>query len=154
MKYIVTKSFNKDGIWGRFDIDVGETLNSMNGIICYNDHQVCFERSQNAHDHFTFDEDGNGLERRMLIDEIFSILSEMHKKYDDAVKEILNDETLTPEEREEAISKLVDEAALAFERIHADAELDALLTNGVWNHSFYVAQISTLQKLKYVICEV
>ena len=80
MKYIVHTRFRGKAICGDVNLPALTECECDGVVIKYNDKPICFVSSENAHQYFAIDEDGMGMERGNLTQEIQTILA----KRDDA----------------------------------------------------------------------
>ena len=151
MKYLVVKEFNENGIWGRFNLPVGTEVVASGGKLYFGSKPICGEASQQSHAFFARNDDGKAQERHELAMSIIAKLNKMQSDYKAKVEAVQSNMLLPPWEREERISEIVDESALAFERIHGTARADACLTNGFWNHDFFNAPIQTLELIMSLV---
>lgn len=151
MKYIVAKAFNGNGFWGRFDLPVGTEVVESGGLLYFGSKKICYATADNAHNFFVRNDDGKGEERFALTQAIKAKIQAKKNDYAAKVNAIASNMLLPPWEREERISEIVDESALAFERIHGNAIADACLTDGIWNHDFFNAPIQTLELIMSLV---
>lgn len=151
MKYLVVKEFNENGIWGRFNLPVGTEVIASGGKLYFGSKPICGEASKQSQDFFARNDDGKGEERFALTQAIKAKIQTKKNDYAAKVNAIASNMLMPPWEREERISEIVDESALAFERIHGNAIADACLTYGIWNHDFYTAPIQTLELIMSLV---
>ena len=151
MKYIVAKAFNKGGISGMFNLPVGTEVIESGGLLHFGSKKICWVTGADAKNYFARNDDGKGEERFALTQAIKAKIQAKKNDYAAKVNAIASNMLLPPWEREERISEIVDESALAFERIHGNAIADACLTNGFWNHDFFNAPISTLELIMSLV---
>lgn len=121
--YITTKHLKGEGICGTVSIPYGTKLNAEDGFIICPSGPVCAVTSQNAYDHFSQDDDGQGLERGKLVKDILRRLKRLKpsaQRYDHVWGKIWADERLQKYRRTE----------------HAD--------HWLWNYDFYNATIEDL----------
>ena len=123
MKYIVYKHFEGIGIDGNFDIPVGAECECENKLISYQGREVCYIASENAHKYFMRNDDGNGIYRGELIDEIVFYLH----THEEAWELVVN-----------------DPICQAYRRIEHD-------DNWLWSNAFYNASIETLEYIEHLI---
>ena len=121
------------------------------GRLYFGSKPICNVNSDNAHNFFARNDDGKGEERFALTQAIKAKIQAKKNDYAAKVNAIASNMLLPPWEREERISEIVDESALAFERIHGNAIADACLTNGFWNHDFFNAPIQTLELIMALV---
>ena len=131
MRYIVTHRFRCNAICGPVNLPYGTTCEEHDGILVLEDgRRLCAVTSQNAYDYFSRDDDGNGLERGKLVEEIKSRMEKRDAKH---------------QARWDAL--WADEVANHFRRPdHADF--------WVWGQAFYQADIRDLEHILKLIKEV
>ena len=78
-RYITTNRFVGDAICGRLYIPYGEKLEAADGFIVCEHGPVCAITSQNAYNHFSQDDDGRGIERGKLVQDILHRLRKLMK---------------------------------------------------------------------------
>ena len=82
MKYVVHKRFKKKALCGQVNIPATTECNEENGCIYLLDGRaICYTDSMNACQHFARDDDGNGMLRGNLTQEIMRILTKRDKNY-------------------------------------------------------------------------
>lgn len=129
MVYITTKRFNKKAICGIVDIPQSTKCECIDNIIYYEKYPLCYITSENAHQFFSRNDDGNGLLRGQLIQKIQKTLSESEPN----------------EEGESLWDKIMENPMCqSFKRIdHEDFWL--------WNHEFFNADIESLRYIANLI---
>lgn len=70
MEYIAHRPFHRKALGGEVNIKRGETLQEKGGVLFYNGIPVCMVSCQAAKEHFSINNDGNGLCRGDLTYEI------------------------------------------------------------------------------------
>lgn len=127
-KYIAHKRFKSIGIELNFNIPYGTDLIEVENYICtLNGNIICLATSQNAYDYFARNDDGNGLERGKLIQEIKKVLSKKDSGYQDRWDKVWE-----------------DEVCLKYKRVeYADYF--------IWNHEFHNAPIKDLQYIANLV---
>lgn len=128
--YITTKRFAGDAICGRISIPYGAKLEVVDGFIVCEHGPVCAVTSQNAYDHFSQDDDGRGLERGELVQDILRRLCRLKQtdtRYQHVWDKIWADARLRKYKRPE----------------HADYWL--------WNYDFYNASIEDLTYIRNLV---
>ena len=74
ISYITRKRYKKKCIQGDVNLPYNtECFCNENGLILYNNKPVCYNTSQDAFDYFARNDDGNGLERAQIIENILSL---------------------------------------------------------------------------------
>ena len=131
MRYIVTRRFRCNAICGPVNLPYGATCEEHDGILVLEDgRKLCADTSQNAYDYFSRDDDGMGLERGKLVQDIRRTLERRDAKH---------------QARWDAL--WADEVANHFRRPdHADF--------WVWGQAFYQADIRDLEHILKLIKEV
>lgn len=129
-KYITTKRFVGDAICGRLSIPHGAKLEAKDGFIVCEHGPVCAVTSQNAYDHFSQDDDWQGLERGKLVQDI---LHRLHK-----------------------LKRHEQRSAIIWGKIWADARCQKYkrpehTDHWLWNYDFYNASIDDLQYIRNLI---
>lgn len=82
MRYIVTRRFRGKAICGEVNLPYGTTCEEHDGILVLEDgRRLCAVTSQNAYDYFSRDDDGNGLERGKLVEDITSRMEKRDAKH-------------------------------------------------------------------------
>ena len=82
MRYIVTRRFRCNAICGPVNLPYGTTCEEHDGILVLEDgRKLCADTSQNAYDYFSRDDDGHGLERGKLVEEITSRMENRDAKH-------------------------------------------------------------------------
>ena len=74
MKYIVTKRFKGKTICGNVNLAYGTECEEKNNTIYYGGKPLCFVTSENAHNYFSRNDDGQGERRGELVREIMGRL--------------------------------------------------------------------------------
>lgn len=73
-KYIAHRRFKGESISGNVNIPAQTPLNEFNGVLFWGEKAVCTAVSENAHQYFAINNDGNGLLRGALTQAIQSAL--------------------------------------------------------------------------------
>jgi len=123
VKYIAHRRFKAKAICGEVNIPALTELESTDGIIYYNGKQLCTITSENAHQFFAYNDDGNGLERGKLTQSIIKQLSTPDSKHQERWDKVWDDEKCQPYRRQES----------------AD--------HWYWNHAFFNADLGTLKHI-------
>ena len=74
MNYIVTKRFKGKTICGNVNLAYGTECEEKNNTIYYDGKPLCFATSENAHQYFSRNDDGQGERRGELVREIMGRL--------------------------------------------------------------------------------
>ncbi len=121
MKYITHKRFKAKAICGNVNIPALTECEEVNGMI-YCDHKlICSKYSENAHQYFARNDDGNGVERGQLTRAIVETLSKPDEHYQERWDKVWDDATCQMYRRQE----------------HQD--------HWLWNHAFFNADVGTLK---------
>ena len=119
--YITTKRFKGQTITSKVNIPYGTEVQCVIGYLVYDNQPICADHSQNAYDYFARNDDGKGLERGKLIQEIKKVLSKKDSEYQARWDKVWD-----------------DEVCLKYKRVeYSDYWL--------WNHEFYNAEIEDLR---------
>lgn len=127
MKYIVHKRFKDIAICGKVNLPATTSCICEENIILYDGKPICINTSENAHQYFAIDEDGNGLERGKLTQEIQKRLSKRDSDYQKRWDKVWEDKICQKYKRED------------FEDYW------------IWNHDFFNASIWDLKYIKSLI---
>lgn len=123
MKYIVHRRFTNNAICGQIDLPEGSVCESEGNFITYEGKPLCVITSENSHQYFAVNGDGQGLLRGKLTQAIQNCLKVRDENYQTRWDKIWNDEKCQQYKRIE----------------HQDFWL--------WNHAFFNASI---ENLKYI----
>ena len=127
MKYIVYKRFKEKAICGEVNLPATTQVELRGNMLYLNDKQICVITSENAHNYFARNNDGKGMERGYLIQQIKQILAQNNEKHQDRWDKIWQDPRCLPYKR----------------TAHQDYWL--------WNQAFYDADIQELQHIYNLI---
>ena len=127
MKYIVHKRFRSKAICGEVNLPAMTETESIGDIITYNGQPLCLDTSENAHQFFARNDDGNGILRGKLTQAIQKTLAKRDKNYQARWDRVWDDPACQPYKREE----------------FADYWL--------WNHAFFNADIDVLQHIAKLV---
>lgn len=131
--YIVTKKFVGEAICGDIALPYGTKLGVIDGFLVCPEGPVCAATSQNAYEHFSQDDDGRGLERGKLVQDIMHRLRKLQKQreYNERYYiiwcKIWADARCQKYKRQE----------------HAD--------HWIWNYDFYNAEIDDLKYIRNLV---
>lgn len=128
--YITIRRFNGSAICGEINIPYGTTLNTAEGFLVCPKGLVCAVTSQNAYDYFSQDDDGCGLERGELVQDILRRLHKL-KKHD-------------------------ERNAIIWGKIWADVRCQKYrrpehADHWLWNYDFYNAEVDDLKYIRNLI---
>lgn len=127
MKYIVHKRFKGTAICGNVNLPATAACECIGDFIIHDGKVICAVKSENAHQHFTRDDDGKGMERGKLTQAIQKALAGRGTQYQARWDKVWSDPLCQPYKREE----------------YADYWL--------WNHEFFNADINVLRHIANLI---
>jgi len=127
MSYIVHKRFKGKAVCGEVNIPAMTECKVVEGLIFHKGKIICIETSENAHQHFAINDDGNGLERGRLTQNIVKVLNKQDKGYQARWDKIWGNLRCQRYRRPEHGSFWV------------------------WNHDFYVASIEDLRYIASLV---
>lgn len=127
MEYIAHRRFKDTAICGDVNIPAMTEVDSIDGRIIFNGEIICFETSENAHQFFARNDDGNGMVRGQLTRSIQKILSKKDKNYQSRWDKVWEDSVCQKYKRPE----------------YDDFWL--------WNHAFFCADIETLKYIAKLV---
>ena len=82
MRYIVTNRFKGQAICGAVNLPYGTACETQDGyLVLEGGRRLCAVTSQNAYDFFSRNDDGHGLERGKLVEEITSRMEKRDAKH-------------------------------------------------------------------------
>ena len=125
--YIVRRRARFLSICGPVNLPYGTEVSSDGAFLTVNGEKLCSITSQNAYDFFSRNDDGHGLERGKLVEEITSRMEKRDAKHQ-----------------------------ARWDKLWADAGANRLRRADhkdfwVWNHNFYNADISELKNIANLI---
>ena len=128
MRYIVTRRFRGKAICGVVNLPYGTACETQDGYLILDDGRLlCTVTSQNAYDYFSRDDDGMGLERGKLVQDIRSTLERRDAKYQARWDRLWADEGANKLRRTE----------------HEDYWL--------WSFAFYNADVNELRRIRRLL---
>ena len=127
MNYITIKRARFYSLSGNLNIPYGTKIDCENGLLIIDDAPICRAESENAHQYFAVNDDGNGLERGRLTQEIQTILAKRDDNYQKRWDKIWGN--------------------LGFHKYKRSDHKDYWL----WNHDFFNAPIKDLQHVLDVV---
>ena len=128
MRYIVIRRFRGKAICGEVNLPYGTACEAIDGFLTLKDgRRLCTSTSQNAYDYFSRDDDGLGMERGKLVQDIRGTLERRDAKH---------------QER--------------WDKLWADAGSNRLRRTDhkdfwVWNHDFYNADVNELRRIRLLL---
>ena len=127
MQYITHKRFKDNAICGRVNIPALNICDEQNGVVYFCDMPICYTTSENAHQFFARNNDGQGIKRGQLTQAIQNKLAKRDSAYQSRWGKIWDDVLCQKYKREE----------------YDDFWL--------WNHEFFNASIKDLQYIAKLI---
>ena len=92
MKYIVHRRFKGKALCGDVNLPAMTELESEGGLITYNNSALCYEGSENSHQFFARNDDGNGMLRGRLTQSIQRRLMKHDKQHQERWDKVWCDE--------------------------------------------------------------
>lgn len=123
MNYIVHTRFRGRAICGDVNLPAMTECTLEESTICYEGHPLCYVRSDNAHNHFARNDDGQGMTRGKIIRAIQNRLAKRDEQYQARWDKVWEDAVCQQYRRPE----------------HQD--------HWLWNHAFFEAPIHDLQHI-------
>jgi hypothetical protein len=114
-------------ICGEVNLPAGTVCEEVGGVIRADGKNLCLVRSENAHQYFARNDDGNGMERGQLTQRIQKTLQKQDAEHQARWDKIWDDAQCQAYRREE----------------HKDYWL--------WNHAFYEADMMTLRHIAALV---
>lgn len=127
MKYIVHKRFKGKAICGDVNLPAMTECECDGKIIRHNGNDICFVKSENAYQFFAINDDGMGMERGKLTQDIQRTLAKRDNDYQKRWDKVWNDMVCQPYKRED----------------YDDYWL--------WNHAFFNADIDVLRHIANLV---
>lgn len=127
MEYITIKRFREECLAGEANIPYGTQAQEQGGVIFCRGVPICYIDSQNALDYFARNDDGQGLRRGELVQEIVRRLEKKDALYQDRWNAMWADERANRLRRKE----------------HAD--------HWIWSVDFYNAPVSELERILKIL---
>lgn len=132
MRYVVFRRFRARCFCGNVNFPYGTVCESQNGFISKDGNSLVLTESELAHQYFARDDDGCGLERGKLTQEILEKLN----PYRDPKKEAA---------RQKAWGRIWNDPKISKFRMREHAD------HWLWNHAFFNADISDLKYILSII---
>lgn len=120
MQYIVHKRFKGHAICGDVNLPAMTICEKVEGMLMLNGKPVCAAISENAHQYFARDDDGNGIKRGNLTQRIIKLLSKKDGLYQKRWDKVWADPLCQKYKMKE------------------------FANHWLWNHAFYNAAIENL----------
>lgn len=120
MNYIVHRRFKGHAICGDVNLPAMTECEKFEGMLLLNGKPICAAISENAHQYFARNDDGNGIKRGHLTQRIINLLSKRDNSYQMRWDKIWADSRCQKYKRKE------------------------FPDHWIWNHAFYSADIDDL----------
>lgn len=155
MRYIVHRRFRDKVICGHVNLPYGTVCELKGEVLYHRDKPLCYATSENAHQFFARDDDGQGEKRGKLVRDILARLTKNDVKYFEEDKSPFGGGIIYPDklavynarekERKEAWERVWDDPYIRkYKRVEfADYWL--------FNHDFYNASIEDLEYILKVV---
>lgn len=127
MRYVVHRSFKDNAICGSVNLPAMTVCECEGGLITHNNAAICYATSENAHQFFAIDEDGMGMERGKLTQNIQKTLANRDDRYQKRWDKVWEDSVC--------------------ERYRRKDYEDFWL----WNHDFFNADIDVLRHIAKLV---
>lgn len=155
MDYIVTKRFKAKSLCGNVNLAYGTACEERDNMIYCDGKPLCFATSENAHQYFSRNDDGQGKRRGELVWEIMGQLKTLEKRHKPNPKYPLAEYHMTDKESAQAAAARKARAE-AWERIWDDPYLRKykrveFADYWLFNHDFYNAPIEDLEYILKVV---
>lgn len=126
MKYITHRRFKSEAICGKVNIPAMSECEKIGDVIFYRGKPICFATSENAHQFFARNNDGQGMTRGKLTQAILGTLKKRDSQYQERWNRVWDDPLCQKFKRPE------DE------------------DYWLWNHDFFQADINELRHIAFV----
>lgn len=126
-RYVARKRARFNAICGPVNIPYGTVLQREGDFLLLNGRQICADTCQRAHDFFSQDDDGRGLERGKLVGAITAILERRDAAYDTRWQKVWNNSLCQKYKRPE----------------HEEVWL--------WNNDFFNAPVEDLRRIAALV---
>lgn len=127
MEYITHRRFKKKAICGEVNLPARTKVENIHGALCYQGKMICYETSENAHQYFARNDDGNGMARGKLTQSIQKKLAQKDGGHQARWNRVWEDEVCRKYKRPE----------------HEDYWL--------WSHRFFNADMETLRHIAALV---
>lgn len=129
MTYITTQRFKSKAICGDVNLPARTEVTLIGNMLFFDNKPLCVVTSENAHQHFARNDDGQGMERGRLTRTIMETLARKDEKHQDRWDKIWEDDLCQKFKHP----------------LHSD--------HWLWNNAFYNAEISELEYIYNLIKE-
>lgn len=155
MDYIVTKRFKGKSICGNVNLAYGTECEEQGNTIYFDGKPLCFATSENAHQYFSRNDDGQGEKRGALVREIMGRLTENNIKYFDGDNSPFGGGKIY-QEKFAAYKAREKERLSAWDRVWEDLSIRKykrveFADFWLFNHDFYNAPIADLEYILKVV---
>lgn len=155
MNYIVTKRFKGKSICGNVNLAYGTECEERDNTIYCDGKPLCFATSENAHQYFSRNDDGQGERRGALVHDILERLTENDIKYFEGDNSPFGGGKIYPEKLA-AYNACEKERKEAWDRIWGDLSIRKykrveFADYWLFNHDFYNAPIEDLEYILKVV---
>jgi len=127
MQYITHRRFRGKAMCGEVNLPAMTACEEENNVIYCHGHPICYATSENGHQFFARDDDGNGMLRGALTQSIQKALEQHDEDHQKRWDKVWDDPFCEPYRRGE----------------HGD--------HWLWNHAFFNAEILTLRHIATVV---
>lgn len=155
MNYIVTKRFKGKSLCGNVNLAYGTACEEKNNTIYCNGKPLCFATSENAHNYFSRNDDGQGERRGELVHDILARLTENNIKYFEGDDSPFGGGKIYPEKLA-AYNAREKERKEAWDRVWSNLSIrkykrKEFADYWLFNHDFYNAPIEDLEYILKVV---
>lgn len=127
MQYITHRRFKGRAMCGEVNLPAMTACEEKDNVICCQGHPICYATSENGHQYFARDDDGNGMLRGRLTQAIQKTLEQHDEDHQKRWDKVWDDPYCESYRRGE----------------HGD--------HWLWNHDFFNAEILTLRHIATVV---
>lgn len=154
-KYIVTKRFKGKSLCGNVNLAYGTACEEKNNTIYHSGKPLCFATSENAHQYFSRNDDGQGERRGELVREIMGRLKTPETRHKPNPKCPLAEYYMTDEESAQAQAAR-KERNEAWGRVWGDPAIRKykrveFADYWLFNHDFYNAPVEDLEYILKIV---
>lgn len=155
MNYIVTKRFKGKSLCGNVNLAYGTECELQGETLYHGGKPLCFVTSENAHNYFSRNDDGQGERRGELVREIMGRLTENNIKYFEGDDSPFGGGKIYPE-KFAAYKTREKERLAAWDRVWDDPSIRKykrveFADFWLFNHDFYNAPIEDLEYILRVV---